>query len=302
VKRNAALFAGITVVLTATGALADGPVGMSCGDAYTNAQTMRNARKLVQARDALRICAQPTCKDFIVKDCVDWLDQVQQSLPSVVPVATDPQGNSLFNVKVTVDGAPFLEKIEGRSVEIDPGPHTFAFEASDGTKTEKQVLVTEGEHDKRIAVTLGAPAPSSGAAPGPTAGAAPGPAASTSSGEAAPVVVDASGGGLQWKAIGLANAGVGVAALAVGGVFGAIAINKKNTSGCTSSGKCPTPDDVQTWRDAGTAASTSTIFFVAGGVFAAGGLAMWLLAPKSHVQAAPAVGTNGGGLIVRGSW
>jgi hypothetical protein len=313
--RSVAVLAGASLVILGLGlgesrALADGaaaagaPAGASCGEAYTNAQTLRNARKLVQARDALRICAQPTCKDFIVKDCADWLDQVQRSLPSVVPVATDPQGNPIFNVKVLVDGAPFVDKIEGRSVDVDPGPHTFTFETTDGTKAEKQVLVTEGEHDKRVAVTLGAgaPAPANATPPGnaaqPTTGGTPpaGPPAGQ-----APIVVDSSGGGLQWKAIGLANAGVGVAALAVGGVFGGLAISKKNNSGCTSKGVCP-PADAQNWRDAGTAASTSTILFVAGGVFVAGGLAMWFLAPSSKVQAAPAVGTNGGGIVVRGTW
>ncbi len=282
-----------------TTAWADAPAGASCGEAYTNAQTLRNARKLVQARDALRICAQPTCKDFIVKDCADWLDQVQRSLPSVVPVATDGQGNALFDVKVSVDGAPLESKLDGRSIDIDPGPHTISFEAADGTKVDRQVLVSEGEHDKRVAVTLGAPSSSAAApAPGTTASPAAPPAAG-----AAPVITDTSGGGgLQWKAIGLANAGLGVAVLAVGGVFGGLAISKKNSSGCTSKGLCPTAADVQTWRDAGTAASTATILFVAGGVLAAAGGAMWFLAPKAQVQAVPAVGTNGGGLLVRGSW
>jgi hypothetical protein len=35
-------------------------------------------------------------------------------------------------------------------------------------------------------------------------------------------------------------------------------------------------------------------------VLLAGGAALWLLAPSSSVQAAPAVGTSGGGLVVRG--
>jgi hypothetical protein len=308
VKQSAAFLAGASLCLfPPTAAWADGaggPAGASCGEAYTNAQTFRNARKLVQARDALRICAQPTCKDFIVKDCVEWLDQVQQSLPTVVPVATDPQGNALFDVKVSVDGAVFVAKIDGRSVEIDPGPHTFAFEGADGTKAEKQILVTEGEHDKRVAVTLGtgpatpAAAPAPAPAPAPAAGAPETPAA----GSPAPIVVNASGGGLQWQAIGLANAGVGVAALAVGSVFGGIAISKKNSSGCTSTGACPNTTDEQSWRDAGTAATASTILFVAGGVLTAGGIAMWVLAPSSSVQITPAVGVNGGGALVRGVW
>jgi hypothetical protein len=46
----------------------------------------------------------------------------------------------------------------------------------------------------------------------------------------------------------------------------------------------------------------STIAFIAGGVLAAGGATLWLVAPSTHVQATPAVGQNGGGLLVRGEF
>jgi hypothetical protein len=37
-------------------------------------------------------------------------------------------------------------------------------------------------------------------------------------------------------------------------------------------------------------------------VLTAGGIATWLLAPSSKVQAAPAVGAGTMGLVVKGSW
>jgi hypothetical protein len=46
----------------------------------------------------------------------------------------------------------------------------------------------------------------------------------------------------------------------------------------------------------------STISFIAGGVLAAGGITLWLVAPSGHVQAAPAVGAGGGGMVVRGEF
>jgi hypothetical protein len=310
VKRSCALLVGASLLVSSVSsapAWADGPTGAACAEAYTNAQTWRNERKLVKARDALRICAQPTCKEFIVHDCVQWLEQVQASLPTVVPLATDAQGNALLDVRVSVDGAPLIEKIDGRSVEIDPGPHTFSFEAKDGTKADKQVIVADGDHDKRIAVTMGPTAASAPPAPpAPSADHAAAPHAPADAPKSGPetIVVDSSNDGLQWKAIGLANAGVGAAALAAGSVFGAIAISKKNGAGCNASSVCPTPTAVQSLKDAGTAATTSTVFFVAGGVLAAGGLALWLLAPSStpKVQAVPVAGPGGGGLWMQGAF
>ena len=46
-------------------------------DAYQRAQTQRDNHQLLDARDALRICSQPSCRQFIIKDCTDWLTDVR---------------------------------------------------------------------------------------------------------------------------------------------------------------------------------------------------------------------------------
>jgi hypothetical protein len=266
-------------------------------DAYSKAQNLRNDKKLVEAKAALLTCAQSTCKDFIVKDCTDWLDQVRGQLPSVVAVASDGAGNALLNVKVTMDGAPFVDQINGRSIEVNPGPHTFKFTAADGTTADKQVIVAEGEHDKKIAVTIGnVPA---GATPAAGSG------ATGSAGAASGALNEQRS---PWKLVGLATAGVGLAGLAVGSIFGIVAMSKKSTAsndGCLSNGHCPTHDGVSALNDAGGAASASTIFFVVGGVLTAGGVAVWALAPSKYVQVQPTVGLGGlgtTGLEVKGAW
>jgi hypothetical protein len=131
----------------------------ACSDAYSSAQELRTKRKLLGAREALRICSQATCPSFIVKDCTTWLDEVQASLPSVVPVATDAAGNDLAGVRVSMDGAVLFESSDGRSVDVDPGKHSFTFEFN-GPQTEeapavvKHVVVAEGEKNKRISAVL----------------------------------------------------------------------------------------------------------------------------------------------------
>lgn len=151
---------GLAFLLFAPAAHADPP--NACADAYAHAQELRSKRQLLGARNALRVCAQQTCPSFIVKDCTTWLDEVQASLPSVVPVATDGAGNDLVGVKVSMDGQVLFESSDGRSVEVDPGRHSFTFElgagAAEGTPpVVKQVVVAEGEKNKRIAVVLRRP-------------------------------------------------------------------------------------------------------------------------------------------------
>jgi hypothetical protein len=159
-SRTLFLVALCAVCLQTSLAHADESRGNDCAGAYVRAQTLRNDRKLIDARNALRVCVQPTCKDFIVKDCVNWLDQTQASLPTVVPVATDRDGNDLAGVVVEMDGKPLLERIDGHSIEVDPGAHTFTFFAPDGTKTVRQVLISEGEKGKPIGVEFGQAKPS----------------------------------------------------------------------------------------------------------------------------------------------
>jgi hypothetical protein len=309
VKRSAR--AGALAVFTSMAlsapAWADGPDASSCVDAYSKAQTQRNERKLVEARQSLLVCAQPTCKDFIVKDCTDWLDQVKAALPSIVPVALDAGGNAIFNVKVTMDGAQLVAKIDGRSVEVNPGPHTFVFEnAADGTKAQKDVLVAEGEHEKRISVTLGGgggAAPAGGApAPAPaggTAAAAGGAAGGTPAGTPPEEPPHKSS---PLKLVGLVTAGLGVVGLGVGAVFGLSAMGAKNDAHCTSSNVCSSNADAQKLKDAGNAATMSTVFFIAGGVLAAGGITLFAVAPSSSVQVAPTVGIGSAGLTVQGGF
>jgi hypothetical protein len=293
-RRFLLAFAVVSLVpIVSSQARADKAHAGECGDAYTRAQTLRRDRKLVDARDALRICAQPVCADFIVKDCATWLDQVQSSVPTVVPVATDPEGNNLPGVRVSMDGKVLLDSIDGRSIEVDPGTHTFSFEAQDGTKADKQIVVAEGEKNKHVAVVLERPHAAQAASPI---------APATASAPAAfgPDVGAPPKRGSPLKTAGIVTAVVGGVGLTVGAIFGLEAMSKKSDAGCDGL-DCPTREDVTKLQSAQSDGQLSTAFFIAGGVLAAAGLTIWALAPGS-VQAAPSVGSNSAGLVVRGAW
>jgi hypothetical protein len=71
-------------------------------------------------------------------------------------IAKNAAGSDLVDVKVTVDGAPLATKLDGLAVDVDPGAHTFAFEAPDG-RVEQKVVITEGGKAQRVSVAFGAP-------------------------------------------------------------------------------------------------------------------------------------------------
>jgi hypothetical protein len=86
-----------------------------------------------------------------------------------------------------------------------------------------------------------------------------------------------------YRTIGYLGAGVGVAGLAVGGVYGLLALSKKNESDPDCLGqKCSTPTATELHNDAVRAGNLSTTFFVAGGVVTAASLALLLSLPKQN--------------------
>jgi hypothetical protein len=80
-------------------------------------------------------------------------------LPTVVFGAHDKQNRDLFDVEVSMDGEPLVKKLDGKSVTVDPGKHTFRFETAGLPPVEEVALIKEGERARVINVTFGGGAP-----------------------------------------------------------------------------------------------------------------------------------------------
>jgi serine/threonine-protein kinase len=109
------------------------------------------------------------------------------------------------------------------------------------------------------------------------------------------------------RTIGLVVGGVGIAGLGVGTVFGIVAMGK--TSDLDTQKTDASREGFDTTKsDAKSAATISTVGFIAGAALVAGGAALYFTAPKSGTQTAtraslvPAVGPQGSGLLLRGAW
>lgn len=180
---------------------------LACVTSYEDAQRLRLANKLLAAREQLRVCRGDVCPGLVRNDCEKWLGEVAESLPSVVLSARDGGGRDLFDVKVTIDGAPLRAGLDGTAVDVDPGAHTIVFVRGSDTK-EERVLVRQGEHNRVVVVVLGR---SPAAAPLP----APGPAPASTQ----PPPGDERGPGTR-RVVGLVVGAAGLVGLGVGGVLG----------------------------------------------------------------------------------
>lgn len=142
-----------------TPAASEGDVSKAdCLSRHEEAQVARRERRLLDTRTALRICSGVSCPAAIRADCVDWLEQVAHSLPSVV-VTARARGADILAVKVFIDDKLATERLSGFALEIDPGLHKFRFESPPWPVIEREVLASEGVKDRPIDVEFAPPLP-----------------------------------------------------------------------------------------------------------------------------------------------
>jgi hypothetical protein len=126
----------------------------ACLGASEKGQRARTAGKLREAREQFLLCSSDGCPAMVRRDCAQWQGEVLATLPSIVLGAKDRAGRDLFDVTVSVDGEPLVKKLDGKSLPIDPGPHTFKFEMTGAPPVVERALVKEGEKTRVIAVTF----------------------------------------------------------------------------------------------------------------------------------------------------
>jgi hypothetical protein len=190
-----------------------------CVAASEDGQLAKMKGQLRVAREKLLACSNQACPKVVRQDCSTSLEEVDKAMPSIVFGAHDASGRDLTEVKVFVDGAELLTELDGKAVDIDPGPHTLRFESGGLPPHEEEIVVREGEKRRVVSVTLGEKKPARARASSKKP-----PAESSSSPSTATWVVG----------------GIGAAALAGAGVVGLVALNQRSTlyDRCGRAGTC----------------------------------------------------------------
>lgn len=308
-RRPSALLLVAAVTSSSTLASAADPCNKAFEDADVALQP--EATRLLDARRHLQACAAPTCKDWMVSECSKRLLDVERRIPTVVFVARSRSGGDLVDVAVRSGDQHYVSRLDGRSVDVDPGVRVFTFITPDGRRLDKQAVIREGEKSQRVSVEFDAPdAPAMDAAPrAMAAGGAP-PSTTPSVGS------DTGGGrapspsredeGSTQRTLGFVSLGAGVLGLGVGTALGFSAKAKYDDAkggshcGIAPNGGC----DAQGLRDVDSARAMGNLgtgVFIAGAAFSTLGVVLWLLAPRSSAHASARLGGSaapGGGQIV----
>jgi hypothetical protein len=141
----------LAVLFQVGGAQAAPPPGPSCKADYQDAERQEQAGRLIDARKLLAGCARKACGKAMLASCTEMFNRVDAEVPTFVPrVLDDPR----TDIEVKVDGETVTSKLDGESIPLDPGLHTFTFAAGGGVFATRKLMIVEGMHDRPIAVTM----------------------------------------------------------------------------------------------------------------------------------------------------
>ncbi|MDB4936029.1 MAG: uncharacterized protein JWP87_3001 [Labilithrix sp.] len=146
-------------------ARADEGAKKTCVTQHIEGQRLRDDGKLRAARQQFLACSVESCPAPLRKDCLQWLDETDAAMPTVLVRARRPDGQDTADVTVLVDGESVTTRLTGLPVAVDPGEHVLRFVSSDGGTHEERVLLNVGEKNRRITIDL----PANAAEPPPPA-------------------------------------------------------------------------------------------------------------------------------------
>ncbi|MBK8254057.1 MAG: tetratricopeptide repeat protein [Polyangiaceae bacterium] len=213
-----------------------------------------------------------------------------------------PDNVRVPNLIVKRDGSELREPQWGTAIPVDPGEHVIEVSAV-GKKTQRHTVQVEaGKVDSSVTIAVLDTDPSVATAPTGSAG-------SSATGLDLPKPPPDPGWSTQRK-VGAAAAGVGGLGLLIGGIIGSLAASKNGQlSDYCIAGDPPQCNSAGMGiaADVKMLGAVSTATLVAGGVLAAGGIVLWVIAPSASTaekpqKSATTLRVGPTGLTVQGSW
>jgi hypothetical protein len=262
--------------------------------------------RLVDATEAWRKLTLETLPPNSPPAFKEAVTEAQAELPKLEPrlarltIKTD---KSYPELAIDVDGKVWPTAVIGVARVIDPGKHQVSAHATGFAKSEQEIELGEGKSDE---LTLTLTPETVKPVPSTSASAAPSTSASAPPSSSAPPVSS----GAPWKTVGLVTAGVGVVAVIGGVVTGVLGKSKANQLETDCGGhrdKCALPDLESRKSSLRTYQTTTNVLLIGGGVLAAAGIGIFLLAPSpkssgSSVSLQFAPGPQGGHVALTGSF
>jgi hypothetical protein len=167
-RPNVALVALVSVAVLVVGTpRARADEKEACVAASDQAQTLRDEGRYRAARVQLLACSRDACPGLVRHDCEKWLSDLDATQPTVVLGARDPKGTDAPATRVLLDGTVLTSHLDGKPIAVDPGEHTFRYEAPGAAPVEQHAVIRVGEKNRMLTAVVMPPAVPSATAPSP---------------------------------------------------------------------------------------------------------------------------------------
>jgi hypothetical protein len=125
-----------------------------CIAAATDGQRTRDDGRWLEAKEQFLTCAAATCPGLVRAECARWLSDLDAKIPSVVLGAKDASGVDLTAVRVLLDGKPYVNALDGRPRQLDPGAHRLRFVGEGDLAANVDVVIRAGESARVVVAVL----------------------------------------------------------------------------------------------------------------------------------------------------
>ena len=134
------------------------PSRAQCLADHEQAQDARLAGQLLAARTALRKCSAAGCPSLVSRDCVQWLTDVEQQIPTVIFRAAR-DGEDVVQLRVREGDKLLTESLTGSPLELDPGPHHFVAELPGFPAQDATYVLQAGDKGRVVRFDFSSPKP-----------------------------------------------------------------------------------------------------------------------------------------------
>ena len=152
--RTGAGLVAVVVAVLATPGLSEAKENRACVAAYKKGAQLTREAKFHAAKDSMSLCTKLICSAALRKECMSRVEQLTLDAPTLVPEVTDDRGRPVTDVRITMDGKPWVAKVDGRAMPVDPGLHVFTFEARGVVFARERMVILQGQRNRALSASL----------------------------------------------------------------------------------------------------------------------------------------------------
>lgn len=131
--------------------------GARCVYYHLEAQRQRRAKKLIEAKTAMRECAMSECPTMVQQDCLQWIQSIDEQTPSIV-FSIEADGKPVTNAKITIDDQE-VDASAASAIPLNPGLHTYVVSNPPYAPQSGTLTVLEGQRYRIFNVRFEQPKP-----------------------------------------------------------------------------------------------------------------------------------------------